>query len=109
MKQLLTTVTLVRVCATGAHTPVRAQQTREPVACPVEDRLQEPLPDPDLYCIDLLPTGELDAFGSARLTPPVTPFTVAVAADGHQVYNVAFRISGLPDPHQFGGAQYVAW
>jgi FtsP/CotA-like multicopper oxidase with cupredoxin domain len=68
-------------------------------------------PDGDLYCIELLPAGEIDAVaGTAHLLAPSSPFGVAVTADGHHLYDVRFSLRGLPDPSTFGPySTYIAW
>jgi FtsP/CotA-like multicopper oxidase with cupredoxin domain len=68
-------------------------------------------PDADLYCIELLPAGEIEsASGTARLLAPSSPFGVAVTKAGEHLYDVLFDLQGLPDPRTFGPyATYVAW
>ncbi len=101
--------------------PAHAQQPQTPspliepatgissANCPSEDSSGTAI-DPDLYCIDLLSTPDLDATGSARLTPAPSPFTVSVGADGHQLYDVTIVATDLPDVHTLGPyTHYVAW
>jgi suppressor of ftsI len=68
-------------------------------------------PDVDLYCIELLAAGNLDAAsGTAQLLAPSSPFGVAVTPAGEHLYDVAFDIEGLPLPSTLGPYQtYVAW
>jgi FtsP/CotA-like multicopper oxidase with cupredoxin domain len=67
--------------------------------------------DADLYCIDLLPAGEIDrASGTARLVPPSSPFGVAVTPSGEHAYDILFTLRDLPEPHSLGPYRtYVAW
>ncbi|MGH9385756.1 MAG: multicopper oxidase family protein [Vicinamibacterales bacterium] len=68
-------------------------------------------PDADLYCIELLPAGNLEsASGTARLLAPSSPFGVAVTAAGEHLYDVVFDVEGLPPPSTLGRYRtYVAW
>jgi suppressor of ftsI len=68
-------------------------------------------PDADLYCIELLPAGEIDAAsGTAHLLSPSSPFGVAVTPAGEHLYDVLLNLQGLPDPASFGPYRtYVAW
>jgi suppressor of ftsI len=69
-------------------------------------------PDADLYCIELLPAGNLDssASGTARLLAPSSPFGVAVTPAGEHLYDVLFDVEGLPAPSTLGPYRtYVAW
>jgi hypothetical protein len=48
--------------------------------------------------------------GVARLLPPASPFGIDVSPAGEPRWNVAFELSGLPDPTVFGDYRtYVAW
>lgn len=51
------------------------------------------------------------ASGVAVLTRTQSPFGMSLTADGHVMYDVHVRVSGLPaDPHVYDGATtYVAW
>jgi FtsP/CotA-like multicopper oxidase with cupredoxin domain len=68
-------------------------------------------PDPDLYCIELLPAATIDgAAGTAQLLAPSSPFGVAVTAAGEHQYDIQFDIQGLPAPSTLGPYRtYVAW
>ncbi len=68
-------------------------------------------PDADLYCIELLPAGDIGPVaGTAQLLPPSSPFGVAVTAAGEHLYDLAFDLRGLPDPASLGPySVYVAW
>jgi suppressor of ftsI len=68
-------------------------------------------PDADLYCIELLPAGDIgSASGTAHLLSPSSPFGVAVTPAGEHVYDVLFDLQGLPDPASLGPyTTYVAW
>jgi FtsP/CotA-like multicopper oxidase with cupredoxin domain len=68
-------------------------------------------PDADLYCIELLPAGEIEsASGTAHLLAPSSPFGVAVTSAGEHLYDVLFNLQGLPHPASFGPyTTYVAW
>src|SRR5688500_17060515 len=61
--------------------PVAWEQAAPPLAACAEGRTSGP--DADLYCIELLPAGEIDAAaGTARLIPPSSPFGIAVTSAG---------------------------
>jgi FtsP/CotA-like multicopper oxidase with cupredoxin domain len=66
---------------------------------------------PDLYCIDLVPTGAApDASAAARLILPSTPFGAAVTRDGVQRFKIELEAANLPDPSELGPyTVYVAW
>ncbi len=69
-------------------------------------------PDADLYCIELLPAGNLDARRRAPRTCSLrpSPFGVAVTPAGEHVYDVRFDVQGLPAPSTLGPYRtYVAW
>ncbi|HUF27049.1 MAG TPA: multicopper oxidase family protein [Gemmatimonadaceae bacterium] len=104
----------------GAHSVARATAspgTRCGPSHPAPDapngRVAAPAPDPDLYCIDLLPfpVTELDsAAGVARLAPPSSPFGIAVTPDGTHRYTVTVEVTGLPEPAALGPYRtWVAW
>ena len=58
--------------------------------------------DSDLYCIELLPAGQIaGASGVARLIPPSSPFGIAVSPAGEQLYDVEFTLASLPDDCHF--------
>ena len=67
--------------------------------------------DGDLYCIELLPAGEIErASGTARLVPPSSPFGVAVTPSGEHAYDILFTLRDLPEPQSLGAYRsYVAW
>ncbi len=67
--------------------------------------------DADLYCIELLPAGTIDAAsGTAILLSPSSPFGVAVTAAGEHQYDIQFDVQGLPPPATLGPYRtYVAW
>ena len=75
------------------------------------DAVASGVADADLYCIELLPAGDIErASGSARLLPPVSPFGIAVSPAGEQQYDVLFDLRDLPDPAALGPyTAYVAW
>ena len=59
--------------------------------------------DSDLYCIELLPAGDISgASGLARLIPPSSPFGLAVSPGGEQLYDIEFTIKDLPDAASLG-------
>jgi len=68
-------------------------------------------PDTDLYCIELLPAGDIAAAsGTAHLLSPSSPFGVSVTPAGEHLYDVLFDLQGLPDPASIGPyTTYVAW
>ncbi len=69
-----------------------------------------PGPDDDLYCIELLPAGDIDASGTARLVPPSSPFGIAVSAAGEPQHNIDFTLRDLPEPTSLGKyAVLIAW
>ncbi len=67
--------------------------------------------DSDLYCIELLPAGDISgASGVARLIPPSSPFGLAVSPAGEQLYDIEFTIGDLPDAASLGRySAFVAW
>jgi suppressor of ftsI len=67
--------------------------------------------DPDLYCIELLPAGEITGpSGTARLLPPTSPFGLAVSPSGETLYDILFDLRDLPEPSSLGSySSYVAW
>jgi len=67
--------------------------------------------DADLYCIELLPAGDLQGpSGTARLLPPSSPFGIAVTPAGEHLFDVGFALRNLPDPATLGPyTTYVAW
>lgn len=72
-------------------------------ACVVAPTLR--IPDP--LEIALAPTANANgASGSARLAFAMSPFGVAVTADGHHLYRIRLAAAGLPPA---GGGAYVAW
>lgn len=65
-------------------------------------------PDPNLYCIQLLPTAQAEnASGTAALEWAPNPYSISVNRDGTMQYAVTFELQGLPRPPR-GGA-LVAW
>jgi FtsP/CotA-like multicopper oxidase with cupredoxin domain len=68
-------------------------------------------PDPDLYCIELLPAASVDGpSGTAQLLAPPSPFGVAVSAAGEHQYDIQFDVQGLPAPSTLGAYRtYIAW
>lgn len=68
-------------------------------------------PDADLYCIELLPAGDLQLVSStAHLLSPSSPFGVSVTAAGDHLYDVLFDLQGLPDATSLGPyTTYIAW
>jgi FtsP/CotA-like multicopper oxidase with cupredoxin domain len=91
-----------------AHQGTRTQVAPETCAT---DAGAPPGPDADLYCIELLPAGEIErASGTARLIPPSSPFGIAVSPAGEHLYDVVFNLRDLPDAASIGPyATYVAW
>src|SRR5262245_12552496 len=67
--------------------------------------------DADLYCIELLPAGDLQGpLGTARLLPPSSPFGIAVTPAGEHLFDVGFALRNLPDPATLGPySTYIAW
>lgn len=69
-----------------------------------------PAPSRDLYCIELFPADpEGSVHGTAALEWVPGPFTVSVAADGSQLFNLRFALTGLPPLPPGRRAGYVAW
>ncbi|CAN5737934.1 hypothetical protein BH23GEM10_BH23GEM10_07270 [soil metagenome] len=67
-------------------------------------------PDPDLYCMTLVPAPDFRAAsGAATLMPAESPFGVAVTRDGSQIYDVTVSVDGLPSAADLGTAAYIAW
>ncbi len=68
-------------------------------------------PSRDLYCIELLPTAAAEsARGTAQLDWIPGPFTVNVAPDGRQRWNLTLALAGLPRaPARGPGTGFVAW
>jgi hypothetical protein len=67
---------------------------------------------PAIDSIALEPTTDArGASGVAVLTRTPSPFGMSLTADGHVMYDVHVRVSGLPsDPHVYDGAtSYVVW
>ena len=67
--------------------------------------------DSDLYCIELLPAGDIDnATGEARLVPPSSPFGIAVTKAGEPQHDVVFTLRSLPSAATLGGNPvFIAW
>jgi FtsP/CotA-like multicopper oxidase with cupredoxin domain len=67
--------------------------------------------DGDLYCIELLPAGEIEGpAGTARLVQPSTPFGIAMSASGRTQYSILFALRDLPSPETLGAyTTYIAW
>lgn len=66
--------------------------------------------DADLYCIELLPAGDFDASGEARLLPPSSPFGIAVTRAGEPQHDILFTLRDLPAAAQLApDATLVAW
>ena len=69
--------------------------------------------DGDLYCIELLPAGEIAGpSGTARLLPPSSPFGLAVSPSGETVYDVPMVATCTwvrPSPRPPGGQGPPAW
>jgi FtsP/CotA-like multicopper oxidase with cupredoxin domain len=105
-------VLVLAVVAPGCrHTgDAAATAQREADACH-GDSAASGVADADLYCIELLPAGDIErASGSARLVPPPSPFGIAVSAAGEQLHDVLFDLRDLPDPASLGPyTAYVAW
>ncbi len=68
-------------------------------------------PAADLYCFDLIPRPDVrEATGSVELGRVRSPFDISVSRDGHQLYEIAVSLDGLPDPRSLGAyTAYVAW
>ena len=67
--------------------------------------------DNDLYCIELLPAGDIErASGTARLVPPSSPFGIAVTKAGEPQHDVVFTLRNLPAPASLGKySVLMAW
>ena len=67
--------------------------------------------DNDLYCIELLPSPDIDApSGIARLVPPWSPFGIAVTRAGAPQHDVLFTLRNLPAPTSLGKySVFMAW
>ena len=98
---------LLLCAAVGHHGVTAASQAAQPCAAGPSGAG----PDPDLYCIELLPAGTIDtASGTAILLSPTTPFGVAVTPAGEHQYDIQFDVQGLPPPSALGPYRaYVAW
>jgi FtsP/CotA-like multicopper oxidase with cupredoxin domain len=105
---LLVTPTVRRTIADHAP-PARSSAQPATATCAASPR--GAAGDADLYCIELLPGPGIDgAAGTARLTPPQTPFGIAVTAAGEQLHDLSFSLAGLPEPKSLGAySAYVAW
>jgi len=102
-------VLLLTVCTTAARgDAARVQPAKN--ACALRPEASEG-PDSDLYCIELLPAGDIEsASGTARLLSPSSPFGVSVTPAGEHVYDVLFDLQGLPDPASLGPyTTHIAW
>jgi FtsP/CotA-like multicopper oxidase with cupredoxin domain len=69
------------------------QQPSDPPCAPAAG-----LGDSDLYCIELLPAGDVEASGEARLVPAPSPFGIAVTRAGEAQYDVVLTLRDLPAP-----------
>jgi suppressor of ftsI len=67
--------------------------------------------DADLYCIELLPAAGIEqGTGVARLSPPPSPFGIAVTPAGEQLHDIVFVLRNLPPAASLGSfTTYVAW
>lgn len=79
-------------------------------ACPGDSAA----PNPDLYCVTLVPvpalSGPAGARGWALLQPLAAAPGAVVTSDGWPRYRVAVDLEGLPDPAVLGDfTHYVAW
>ncbi len=65
----------------------------------------------DIYEFKLAPTAKVPrAAGTGKLALVWSPFTIAVSADGHLIYDVEITVTSLPDPSRLGPYQtYVVW
>ncbi|MEO8029423.1 MAG: multicopper oxidase family protein [Gemmatimonadota bacterium] len=64
----------------------------------------------DLYCIPLVPAPGFGASGSVELSWPGGPFTIRVASDGTQRWQLRFSLTDLPVSLLHGRrAGFVAW
>jgi FtsP/CotA-like multicopper oxidase with cupredoxin domain len=100
-------ILVLLVCAASAHHALTAAVQPAPsCATGVPGG-----PDPDLYCIELLPATGIDgAAGTAQLLAPPSPFGVAVTAAGEHQYDIQFDVQGLPPASALGPyTTYVAW
>ena len=68
-------------------------------------------PNPDLYCIDLVPAPDFPGVvGSVELGHVRTPFGTAVNSDGVHRFELRVQARHLPDPSTLGPyTTYVAW
>jgi FtsP/CotA-like multicopper oxidase with cupredoxin domain len=87
-----------------------APRTSSPNPCDPRTDSLRPAPSRDLYCIELFPADPgSDLQGTAALEWVPGPFTVAVAKDGSQLFNLRFELTGLPKLPGGRRAGYVAW
>ncbi|MEX2571943.1 MAG: multicopper oxidase family protein [Gemmatimonadota bacterium] len=108
IRSLSTILTLALTAhAVAAANPPTAGAQGPTATCDRENAVQ---PDPDLYCISLIPVPDLlDATGTVRLEHLPTPFGVAVTRDGVHRYRLDLRVAHLPAPEALGYTRYVAW
>jgi suppressor of ftsI len=69
-------------------------------------------PDPDLYCVDLLPRFEVgSASGWGEMRPAPSPFGLALDRDGTVRWTLRVEVRGLPDPRTLDpeATAWVAW
>ena len=61
--------------------------------------------------VDLQPTGRIAlASGTIALTPVMSPFGLAVTAEGRPIYDATIVVKNLPDPASLGAFQtFVVW
>src|SRR6266540_637378 len=102
-------VLLLTVCTTAARGDAARVQPAKNACAPRPEASEGP--DSDLYCIELLPAGDIEsASGTARLLSPSSPFGVSVTPAGEHVYDVLFDLQGLPDPASLGPyTTHIAW
>ncbi len=64
----------------------------------------------ELHCMELFPTLRAgDARGLVELGRVLSPFGIAVTAEGRQRYHLTLLAEGLPDPAELGAVAYIAW
>lgn len=61
--------------------------------------------------VELQPTGKIAlAGGMIELKPVMSPFGLALTAEGRTIYDATVTVKNLPDPSSLGGYQtYVVW
>lgn len=89
----------------------RADPSPLPPFCGVK-RPPPAAPDPDLYCVDLLPRFEVQgARGWGEMYPESSPFTLPLTAEGTLRWRLQVRVEDLPHPSVLDpkARAWVAW